>query len=195
MGPYYELAKVLGVEAGLVGVGKSPQPSGRDRSVVWSTADTARPPEGPHCFADMSSRYENARRPSSGNSYADVEAAYDYLVEKRGLPPKRSQGKMQKKLGHNKFCLLCRIVAYGQSVGRRTPQSEQPGIPPLGPSGLKLCRQCRCTALAQWPGHIPGLKEEPGWLHPPLVWKPGWVERVGGRGAGDIRGACVGECD
>jgi len=36
-------------------------------------------------------------RPSSGNTYADVEAAYDYLVAK-GIPPNR-------------------IVAYGQSVG------------------------------------------------------------------------------
>jgi len=36
-------------------------------------------------------------RPSSGNTYADVEAAYDYLVA-NGVPPNR-------------------IVAYGQSVG------------------------------------------------------------------------------
>ena len=42
------------------------------------------------CRDVFEGRMRESRRPSSGNSYADVEAAYEYLVEKRGLPPKRS---------------------------------------------------------------------------------------------------------
>lgn len=64
MGPYYELAEVLGID--VVGV-------------EYSGYGTA------------------TGTPSSGNTYADVEAAYD-LVESLGVPPSR-------------------IVAYGQSVG------------------------------------------------------------------------------
>jgi len=64
MGPYYELAKVLGIE--VVGVEYS----------GYGAANG---------------------KPSSGNSSADLEAAYD-LVAGLGVPPKR-------------------IVAYGQSIG------------------------------------------------------------------------------
>ncbi|CAJ1353006.1 unnamed protein product, partial [Effrenium voratum] len=64
MGPYYELAKVLGVEV---------------------------------CGVEYSGYGASSGRPSSANTYADVEAAYEYLVSV-GVPPKR-------------------IVAYGQSVG------------------------------------------------------------------------------
>jgi len=64
MGPYYELAKILGIE--VVGV-------------------------------EYSGYGAASGKPSSGNTYADLEAAYD-LVTSLGIPPKR-------------------IVAYGQSVG------------------------------------------------------------------------------
>eukprot|EP00440_Ansanella_granifera_P028567 gb/GFBE01031037.1/.p1 GENE.gb/GFBE01031037.1/~~gb/GFBE01031037.1/.p1 ORF type:complete len:433 (+),score=62.79 gb/GFBE01031037.1/:1-1299(+) len=64
MGPYFELAKVLGVEVA---------------GVEYSGYGAAN------------------GKPSSGNTYADLEAAYDFLIA-QGVSPKR-------------------IVAYGQSVG------------------------------------------------------------------------------
>jgi len=64
MGPYFEIAKVLGVE--VVGV-------------------------------EYSGYGVATGRPSSGNTYADMEAAYEFLLS-QGIPPQR-------------------IVAYGQSVG------------------------------------------------------------------------------
>eukprot|EP00930_Biecheleria_cincta_P021504 TRINITY_DN15924_c0_g1_i1.p1 TRINITY_DN15924_c0_g1~~TRINITY_DN15924_c0_g1_i1.p1 ORF type:complete len:441 (+),score=73.75 TRINITY_DN15924_c0_g1_i1:76-1398(+) len=64
MGPYYELAKVLGIE--VVGI-------------------------------EYSGYGSASGKPSSHNTYADTEAAYDYLIQ-QGVSPKR-------------------IVAYGQSVG------------------------------------------------------------------------------
>lgn len=64
MGPYYELAKVLGIE--VAGI-------------------------------EYSGYGASTGKPSPNNTFADVEAAYDYLV-KQGVSPKR-------------------IVAYGQSFG------------------------------------------------------------------------------
>jgi len=64
MVPYYDLAKVLGIE--VIGV-------------------------------EYSGYGAASGKPSSGNTYADLEAAYDYVTS-QGIPPNR-------------------IVAYGQSVG------------------------------------------------------------------------------
>jgi len=64
MGPYYELAKMLGID--VIGV-------------------------------EYSGYGAASGQPSSANTNADLEAAYDFVAEK-GVPPKR-------------------IVAYGQSVG------------------------------------------------------------------------------
>lgn len=78
MGPYYELAKVLGIEV---------------------------------CGVEYAGYGAASGRASSGNTYADVEAAYDYLVSK-GIEPKR-------------------IVAYGQSVGSG-PATALASKKPLG---------------------------------------------------------------
>ena len=68
-------------------------------------------------------------RPSSGNTYADVEAAYDYLVTTKGLSPKRTAKSQPRDLPAQlkPLRLFSRIVAYGQSVGRHGKHLSMPG--------------------------------------------------------------------
>ena len=127
MGPYYELAKVLGVEAGLICPYVQISSSGSSRSVVWSTADTARPPEGPRC-AGVSSKGECANRegPVLATATQMWKPPTNTSWKKGASRPRGARARCRRNWGTSPTCLFfSRIVAYGQSVGRRAPQSPQ----------------------------------------------------------------------